>query len=380
MKIEVMIYVYSAICISMILFNTACILGLRRKEYKLKKLKTCFKRSVNKFLSISEPSESVYRRHKGYLRRKLRRSKNLLAFDSAMEELREEKPLETEAYFEKMHAVFLYLALEFQKKDDVKITYLAYLICKYKLTENSSIDTMLDIMFRYLDSESLYCRENALKAIYASGDINSVVRALHIIDKETSFHNSKLIADGLLHFSGDLQALCLALWEQFDSFGDRMRVTLLNFMRFSGDCFSDRFLRIMRSEEEPDEERFSAIRFFGKYYHKDAYPCLIRFAKDKSLRWEYQAIASTALAVYPSAEAISVLKDNLHSANWYIRYNASGSLERLGITYSDLAEVFSGGDRYAKEIMQFRLEQRESLREERREKDECQTVCSVLSK
>ena len=41
-----------------------------------------------------------------------------------------------------------------------------------------------------------------------------------------------------------------------------------------------------------------------------------------------------------------------------MRYNASQSLDKLGVEYTDLLEVFEGEDRYAGEIMRYRLDQK----------------------
>ena len=84
-----------------------------------------------------------------------------------------------------------------------------------------------------------------------------------------------------------------------------------------------------------------------------------RQAEDtKEQRWEYAAIASSALVLYPSQQSIELLKRNLNNSNWYIRFNASQSLEQFGLSYTDLIDVFDSNDRYAREILQYRLDQR----------------------
>ena len=50
--------------------------------------------------------------------------------------------------------------------------------------------------------------------------------------------------------------------------------------------------------------------------------------------------------------------ENLSSSNWHIRQNSAISLEKLGYTYQDLISVFDGDDRYAREIMRYRLDKR----------------------
>ena len=58
------------------------------------------------------------------------------------------------------------------------------------------------------------------------------------------------------------------------------------------------------------------------------------------------------------------LKRNLSSRNWYIRFNASKSLERMGLTYLDLIDVMEGHDRYATEILRYRFDIRNLTQKE----------------
>ena len=56
------------------------------------------------------------------------------------------------------------------------------------------------------------------------------------------------------------------------------------------------------------------------------------------------------------------LKDLLCDRNWYVRYNAADSLERLGVKYEEMIDVFEGGDRYASEMLRYRFD-RKKLKE-----------------
>jgi hypothetical protein len=45
-----------------------------------------------------------------------------------------------------------------------------------------------------------------------------------------------------------------------------------------------------------------------------------------------------------------------------VRYNAADSLERLGVKYEEMIDVFEGGDRYASEMLRYRFD-RKKLKE-----------------
>jgi len=78
--------------------------------------------------------------------------------------------------------------------------------------------------------------------------------------------------------------------------------------------------------------------------------------KQDTPEWEYKAIAATALAKYKSQQVIDVLKEALKSDNWYIRFNASESLVAQNIGYMELIDIYNGTDRYAREILEYKME------------------------
>ena len=83
-----------------------------------------------------------------------------------------------------------------------------------------------------------------------------------------------------------------------------------------------------------------------------------------SRRMEYAVVSLMALRNYPCERTLQILSRHLHNPNWYIRYNATESMEMLGIEYQDLLDVFDGQDRYAREMLQYRFDQRYILEKE----------------
>ena len=61
-------------------------------------------------------------------------------------------------------------------------------------------------MYTLLRESSIYCRENAMQALY-TGDCDCIMKALKILDGGESFFHEKLLTDGLLEFTGDHEAL-----------------------------------------------------------------------------------------------------------------------------------------------------------------------------
>lgn len=359
MNIEVMIYVYMAVCTAMILFNCAVVMvnGRQRRQLERPNPRLC-RRIARQFSRLRE-GKTVEQAHLWWLERRLRRLGNLRVFDMNVESLQKSSTAETAMYLDALHSVFLALSARYCGRDALKATYFAYVVRKYHLVHAKGSDGLLNRMLGLLSSPSVYARENALHVIYDLGDPERAVQALRILDEGHTFHHPKLIHDGLLAFAENREALLSALWRDFDRFSYEMQTTLVNYMRLSGGGCDEQIFALMTRPGQNDEVYFACMRYFGRFCYVHAYPILLealRGGKDK--RWELAAVAAAVLRSYPGERTVELLKEALHSSAWYVRVNAAESLEALGVSYADLASVFEGEDRYAREILQYRMDYR----------------------
>lgn len=355
MKVELLIYAYLVICAAMIGFNIVCIFVFRRKERMLDKHSKKFTERVRMQIESGVVEET----HCKYLARKLKRIGNLTAFDQTLSDMHAEYPEQIKTYIASLASVFVYLTLTYEKKNKLQAAYFPYLIKKYRVFEGRDIRLITDILLALVREPSLYCRQNALQALYSIGDADCVIKALCSVDASEFYHHPKLISDGLLEFSGDKAKLAEALWNKFPRFSETMQVTVLDYFRFESGMYGEKMLELLLSGDRSDEAAYCCIRYFGKYPNEAAYPHLLMYAKDTDeSRWEYAAIAASALASYPDGQTVDTLKQILSSRNWYVRFNASKSLETLGLTYPDLIDIFEGADRFAGEMMRYRLDQK----------------------
>ena len=374
MFVEILIYIYLGICAGMILFNIATALLSRRRVHR------SFRESIRLELAVSRELDSlaqtgaVSAEHLRYIGRKLRRVNNMATFDKALERLRPRRPELVRRYLTALEGVVIELAEDYCRRDEIEAAYFPYLIKKYRLFGGEDDKALKELLLELLHEPSIYCRENAMQALYTAGDPAVLVHALRIIDKGSFYYSSKLLSDGLLNYTGDAQALADALWDAFESFRPWMQVMLLSYFRFSSGAYCARMRALLNEGARSDELRFACLRYLGHYPYEPAYPDLLRYAvPSEALRWEYAAIASSALSSYPGEETTAVLKNDLCHPNWYIRFNASKSLEKLGFGYRDLIDVIEGSDRYASEILRYRFDVRE-LEAERKEAAVCTTV------
>lgn len=366
MNIETLIFAYLVICASMILFNIVSIFAFDQKERKLNKRSFHFERQVTEQFERTVRGEHVSEEHKRYLAKKLRRVSNLMAFDETMERLKNQNPDKESAYLEEMNPVFVDLMYRYQKKNELKAAYFSYILQKYAIIQNKNIKTINEALLGYIKKSNLYCRENALKALYSTGSVEYVMKALKILEYDrNTYYSPKLLSDGLLTFAGSHEELITEIWNQFSIFSVEKKVALLNYIRFYSGAYCERMLDVLKEEAQDAEVHYACIRYFGKYPDGKAYPLLVSYVEhEKERTWEYAAVAAAALAAYPGKQTTAVLKKGVCSRNWYVRLNAAKSLNFLGMEYDDLKDVFEGDDQYAKEILFYQLDINRMQKEE----------------
>lgn len=365
MKIESMLFIYIAICISMIVFNIVYVFILRHNDRRLDRGSAEYDSLIRLQMQRIDSGLGVEEHHKKKLRRELSRTAGLTAFDRSMEAIYAENPERADAYLLELYPVFVYLSAHYHGRDTIKRAYFPYIVGKYNILKYKEDCEILARMFELLRSDNLYCRENALGAIYETEKPAHVVRALKLIDENPCFHHPKLICDGLLRFSGDRDELGALLWANFEGFSTGMQLNISNFLRFADIRCDGRMFALLMDEKRDQELRFAAMRYFEKFPCPEAMVPLQDFADNMDGRpWEYQSIATSALKSYPDARTAEILKKNLSNSNWYIRRNAAISCDALGFSYSELIQVFDGGDRYAREMLRYRFDRRKAERED----------------
>ncbi len=359
MKIEIMIYAYIAVCVSMILYNIVYVFILKHRERALISNSLKLENIISEQIEILKIGGEISESHKKYLCRELDRTAGITAFDKALERVFAEETELAQKYLVDTFSVFEYLTHRYINKNTLKIAYFPYILHKYNILKHYESERLTDALLDLLRSVNVYCRENTLKALYGMQKPDIVRKSLKIIDTNLSFHHSKLICDGLIFYKGDKEKLKEELFDAFCDYSVQMKVNIINYFRFANIRCDCEMLQLLANEKENNEIRFSAIRYFEKFPSDEAAPVIMNLAENLENRtWEYQAIATSALKSYPGDVTFRILVKNLSSSNWHVRQNSAISCEKLGYTYQDLINVFDGNDRYAREIMRYRLDRR----------------------
>lgn len=351
MNVEILIYCYLAICLSMIVFNCIAMLVFRRKDYEMEHGSRKLEDTIWEQIAQLRNGQEIEEAHTRYLSRKLKHLRNLMILDEAMSRILEQNREAAEEYLYQIRGIFEGLAVEYMKKERMKTAYFAYLLSRYYSDRESIL--IRDIMLQLMHEESLYCRENALKYIYRRGEVATVTEALRIINENNFFHHTKLLTDGLLTFTGDHEELIRKFWSELDMFQESLQIAVLNYIRFCSGNYCKSMYDVMVDENRPKEVRYAAIRYLGKYYYLPAKSRLIAYAVSVQPEWEYAAISAGSLAIYPGEDTIAALKTALKSQNWYTRTNAAKSLSELDVSYVEMIDIWNGSDRYAREMAQY---------------------------
>lgn len=358
MGVELILYLYGAVCLCMIVFNVVCALLLRGSDSRLQRRAARFRQAAERQLARLAAGKPVEQRHLLRLQRKLCRSKNLIAFDRMLRALRETGET-ADGYLAQLQPCLLHLALVYQRRESTQAAYFSYFLSRYILPAHLPIQSLQEVLLDYLARDNLYCRVNALQALYAFGSIEHIVTALHVQDRSADPLHDKILTEGLLTFTGDHRALIAQLWRELDSFTPHTRLAILNYIRLRSGDYAPEMFALMTDDRADKELRLAAIRYFGRYPYDRAAEPLLAFAADSDpARWEYATVSASALAHYPGGRVIDTLKAALHSSNWYVRAAASASLEAHHLSYEDLMDIVSGNDRYAREMMTYQLEAR----------------------
>jgi len=214
-------------------------------------------------------------------------------------------------------------------------------------------------MLKLLGADSVFCRENALKALYHLGDAGAVAAAIETLSADARLHNEKLLADGMNSFRGDQRQLAAAMMERFDRYDDHSQSAVITFFTLAD--FHDWDERFKARLEDPAvslDQRCDILRLLLKAPSPETKTLLVDTLRRKGHEpdWQTAAVAATGLAAYPDdAEVIEALQSGVTSPAWSVRMNCAAALVRLAPPQEIIDGILNGGDAFAADAMRFAL-------------------------
>ena len=356
---EILLYGYGAICFSMIIFNIVYNMVLRGSEKRLGKTSQKLNDRIHRQVERIDRGEAVDLSYKKRLKRKLLRVKNMVAFDRALEKETATAPAESiGAYLKELEDLIEELAMVYLKRENLQAAFFAYFVSHHKIGQYGNGQKMEEILLNFLQKSSFYCKINALQALCSFGSPASIVYGLELETRNKTKIHEKVVTEILLSYKGDHEQLIQLFWKRLPVLAPRLQLAVLNYIRFQSGGWKSEMYEIMTDSRQDKELRLAAIRYFARYPDESARDFLLTATLSKDpMEWEAAAVSATALASYTGEEVIRTLVKAMSSSNWYIRYNAAASLEAHGLEYSQLLDIIRGDDRYAREMILYRLEE-----------------------
>lgn len=163
MGIEYMLYFYGAVCLSMIMFNVAYAVFLRRSEPRMKRRTQALNLLTDRQLKRLELGKPVEERYLRYLQRKLRHVKNLIAFDHVLRALSSRYSVPgVQSYFAQLQPCILSLSLVYRKRENTQAAYFTYFLSRYMIHKHMPLQSLQEVLLEYMAKDNLYCQVNAL--------------------------------------------------------------------------------------------------------------------------------------------------------------------------------------------------------------------------
>ncbi len=245
--------------------------------------------------------------------------------------------------------------------DTMEKGFLAYMVSAADFSDcgEEVRNDYIGCMLKLLGNDSVYCRENSLKALYNLGDAKAVAEAVGILTRDGRMHNEKLLADGLNSFGGDKAELAGALMDSFSSYDDHNQSAVITFLTTAGFHEWDEFFaERLNSPEISIDQRCDILRLLLKAPSGRTKRILIDTLKrcKDSEDWQMAAVAATGLDRYQDdAEVIDALRYAIDSRQWNVRINCAFTLVNLDPPGDVLDGILNGSDKYAADALRFAM-------------------------
>lgn len=349
----ILIEIYFVVCFLILLYTIGYILYQRYYARHEKQLITQYVKMIEPQQHIVQKTGVVSAAHKKLLARKLHNAKQLIYFEKALSQLDKERN-EIDDYLMELESVMIELTTYYKKADQMKQAYLAHFIAKYAAKGKWESAAIYRMLVSYLESPTVYLRENVLLAVCRQPDAKWILQVLHFMTEKNLFHHPKLLQDGLLTYPFDSEELIDILWEQRKTFQPSIYRGLIGYITYKSDRYKEVFYEMLQEEKLDLEVRASLMRYFKKHRLKKAEMLLISFASSE--RAALRIVAVNVLSAYQSSAVIAVLKQALGDRNWHVRRNASQSLLSMDLPYEDIEDILEGDDQYAKEMLRYQMQ------------------------
>lgn len=368
LKPEFILYFFMFSCLALLLFNIAYIFIDKAQRRRINSRRLDMVDIIAAQIDRISQEEPVLQDHLSYLQKKLRRIRSMKVFEQSMQEILQLHPQEACAqYLRQLRPVFLSLAAVYDRRDPIEQSYFSSILAQFGIDRGQeAFDGIIEYCLDKIPKREVSLRENSLKALYSIGNPDAILAAWTAMEHGDINHSNKLLADGLLTFTGDRETLARLLFSHRNEYSDRLLLPVMQFIYYFSDRYRNEFLEILEDAGADKELQLEALRYFRRYPYEPARQVIQSFLRYRGLvDWEYTAVAALTLSRYPGPDTVDCLKETLSDTNWYIRLNSADTLiHGLKVSQVQLHDIYNGRDRFAKEILQYVSSQAELTHQE----------------
>ncbi|MDO4793083.1 MAG: hypothetical protein Q3993_02795 [Filifactor alocis] len=295
-SIKTILYFYISVCACMILFNLVYMLRSTNSEFFEKNRKKMWSSLLeSEFDHLLEHEEPSFF-HKKIFHFLLKKIHHLSAFHSSMQEFQQSDPEEVKDYLLAYSPLFKKLALHYGRKDPMYRGYFAHIVGSLHVVSEDDPDEILTVLLSYLDSSTVYCREEVLNALYEIGHEGIVEQAILKINDLSIFHDPTILSKGLISFSGDKEVLCQKLWQHKNHLNRNLMIALIAFTDTVKQDYSEILYEILRDSNTDTLIKIEILNYFKTHDYSPIYPTLLDYIEQHQLYGEELALSAIEIA------------------------------------------------------------------------------------
>ena len=357
--ISFVIYGYLFICLVLMVFNILYIFYSSGLKKRIAKNAIHWEKEIKEQITYLQKGKEIEQSHMDSVLKKMKNTNQMVAYVRALE-LVKESNIDTREYSSALYLQVQGLAHAYAKKEKADKAFFAYFVAENPPCRGEDYRPLMEILISYLEDSTIYCRENVLKAFYAMGNTQAVETTIDWMEARGMFHHQKLLADGLMTFQGDKALLANRLWDKRWQYSTTTNVAVIQFISAKMDGYEEAFYEELKRTDVDIEIRIAMLRYFQRHYYAPIKGLLNEVVNTPEMADENLLIVATSvLGKYPGEDTKEALKKALRHRNWYVRKNAAASLVNITEDEKEYESILKGKDRYAREILEYTLEEME---------------------
>ena len=230
-------------------------------------------------------------------------------------------------------------------------SYVLYLLSQFGINTKE----VGEFAIESLEKESMYVRNNALRVIRNTGDVELFLKAIKTITENKYYYNYRVLVDFIDNFNGDMEKLDRALLANIHNFNDRFkRLTIEHFANGLDDHEDIKLMVLDFLANSKDKEiLILSMRYFGRIIDERAKAYLLDNIKSED--WELRAISAKIILNYNDEDTRNALLEALKDENYYVRFNSAFSYIEMEVEENIFKELDIIKDNFAKEILVYAM-------------------------